>query len=898
MGFGSKLKKAFGRKKEDEKDTQNQEINVKIKEIDVNVSTKSNQNISDNVPVQNHKDFKYLNDLIQSGAKKIVLDSDIVSSGNESFDYPKGIEIRMDDFVFDGNGHTIDAKGKTRIFQCFGKNIVIKNVILKNGHHNWGGAVENNGDLTILDSTFLQNETNEYGGAIRNNAHLEVIKSIFIQNNANDDGGAIFNDEGATLTITESKFNQNKANKDGGAVKNNGDLTITESTFTQNLATRAGAIKNEANLSIKESALTKNTAKFGGAIQNFKGNFKIFNCRILDNRSENSIILNNDSLQIYNTNFIDNQSKNLISNENVEANLGVIGGEFKKNEIEEAIICNNGKSCTIDKTIFKNPNSKNIINQSDLTLINPKFEDEGKIIFNEGYLLIKKSYHDILSKIQGNGIVESDLPPDDEKYDFGHLYKLIQESSSKEIVLNNDFILQNYERDYFEGGIELDIDDLVIDGAGHVIDGNERSRIFIITGNNITLKNITFKRGHSFKSYENMENNHGGLLKINHNANIKIECCKFINANSEGHGGAIYNNANLNITKSTFSENATLFGCGGAIYNCGGKLRIIESTFIQNTANEDGGAIKNNADLEILQSAFNENIASVGGAIQNHGKLTITNSKLNKNTAKGKEYGDGGGAIQNYGDLSITDSLLCENRVLAEDYGIGGGAVRNDGILAINKSQLSKNASNYGGAIFNKNNCKITIIESIFNENMAKDVSAGAIYNLGEATINDSVFNDNTGRWSGAIYNNDGGELRISASLFKNNIAKWGGAIINEKSDLTITESIFNNNIAELYGGAIHYNGGNLIITDSTLTQNSAENGGAIFANEEGEMTVTQSMFNKNMAELHGGAVYSKNFGIKLNSCTFEDNQPENVYGKTYNGDNLDEVSYDVKINK
>ena len=47
------------------------------------------------------------------------------------------------------NGYTIDAKGKTRIFQCFGKNIVIKNVILKNGHHNWGGAVENNGDLTI-----------------------------------------------------------------------------------------------------------------------------------------------------------------------------------------------------------------------------------------------------------------------------------------------------------------------------------------------------------------------------------------------------------------------------------------------------------------------------------------------------------------------------------------------------------------------------------------------------------------------------------------------------------------------------------------------------------------------------------------------------------------------------
>lgn len=64
------------------------------------------------------KNFKYLDDLIHSGAKEIVLDSDIVLGDGEESEYEDGIRLDVDDLIIDGNGHGIDARGKARIFEC------------------------------------------------------------------------------------------------------------------------------------------------------------------------------------------------------------------------------------------------------------------------------------------------------------------------------------------------------------------------------------------------------------------------------------------------------------------------------------------------------------------------------------------------------------------------------------------------------------------------------------------------------------------------------------------------------------------------------------------------------------------------------------------------------------
>ena len=98
------------------------------------------------------ENFKYLDNLIHSGAKEIVLNSDIVLGEDEESQYLEGIELDVDELTIDGNGHAIDARRLTRIFFCTGKNIIIKNIILKNGFTKEnGGAINNNegGELTI-----------------------------------------------------------------------------------------------------------------------------------------------------------------------------------------------------------------------------------------------------------------------------------------------------------------------------------------------------------------------------------------------------------------------------------------------------------------------------------------------------------------------------------------------------------------------------------------------------------------------------------------------------------------------------------------------------------------------------------------------------------------------------
>ena len=828
----------------------------------------------DETPFQNQnnvKNFKYLDNLIHSGIKEINLDYDIILDDNEDSEYLEGITLDIDNIIIDGNGFTVDARGKTRIFKSIGNNITIKNIILKNGNAiEHGGAILNKtGKLTIVKSTLNRNKAGLAGGAIHNtgelniseselnennvgaiynrNGHLTINNSTLNKNIAND-GGAIANSNG-NLEITNSKINENTAKSDGGGITNRkGKLTINNSTLNGNTAKEnGGAIYNSGELDISESELHENTAKENsGAIENFGGNLnicnstimynksdigviynwegkliitqsiinknkinpssgaitnnenkvtiknskinenegkaiyniigitEIFDCEISNNNSLNEIISNKDYLEIYNTAFKHNKSRYIIINDTDKSNLSIFYGEFIDNNEQESLVLNSGKFCNIEKTIFENNFSdKNIINQSYLSLVSPKIEDSGKTILNEGYILIKKSSPDFESKIFGEGkfeIAES-IILNEKSFDFGYLDKKIHETTAKKIILDGDICLKNYERDFYEGGIELDIDGLVIDGDGRTIDGSNKSRIFLISGKNITLKNIKFKNGYSHRSYYNPLNNDGGAIKINHNLNITFENCEFINNTSEENGGAISNRGFLNIVGSTFDKNTAngKYGYGGGIYNDNGRLTVVESTFNDNTENGEfgyGGGISNNQGLTIIsKSTFNKNTSHKGGAIyNNYGDLNITDSILNKNVSQG--FGGGGGATyNNHGDLNITNSILKENNTENS-----GGAIKNDrGTIVISKSTINNNTSrNESGAIYNYFG-ELRISKSTINKNISHKGDGGAIYN-----------------WKG--------ELRILESEIKENTSARGGAISSEKSKYKINNSTIRDN--------------------------------------------------------------------------------------------------------
>src|SRR4030095_11809471 len=91
--------------------------------------------------------------------------------------------------------------------------LMVHNLTIANGRSGGsGGGIENNGMLTITDSTFSSNFAGPGfsvagGGGIWNSGTLTVTNSTFSGNNADYGGGGILN--GGTMTVISSTFSHN-----------------------------------------------------------------------------------------------------------------------------------------------------------------------------------------------------------------------------------------------------------------------------------------------------------------------------------------------------------------------------------------------------------------------------------------------------------------------------------------------------------------------------------------------------------------------------------------------------------------------------------------------------------------------------------------------------------------
>jgi predicted outer membrane repeat protein len=128
-----------------------------------------------------------------------------------------------------------------------------------------------------------------------------------------------------------------------------------------------------------------------------------------------------------------------------------------------------------------------------------------------------------------------------------------------------------------------------------------------------------------------------------------------------GSGGAIYAAANLSVLQSSFvkvlTNNSSAHSSGGAIafYDAGGSLdplMVVNTTFNDNSADEDGGAIAN------LLATTNQS-----------GKVMLLNDTLDSNTANGNS-GSVGGSFFN-ANSTATD-VNVSNTIFSNAGGMGG----------------------------------------------------------------------------------------------------------------------------------------------------------------------------------------------------------------------------------
>ena len=301
--------------------------------------------------------------------------------------------------------------------------------------------------------------------------------------------------------------------------------------------------------------------------------------------------------------------------------------------------------------------------------------------------------------------------------------------------------------------------------------------------------------------------NLGGIFNVKSGVTLVLTGVTLVNGNSD-YGGAIYNEGIVNIYDSTF-ENNTATVDGGAIYNNGTIEQLSSSTFKNNLAIHDGGAVYTNTDLTVdYNSVFNENTAkNEGGAIFAKAKssLTVDQTTFSENKVSEGNYVHGGAIATGTSCSLIVTGCIFEDNV----------------------ADLTKNSQ--GGAIWTQASCNVTITDSSFTNNQASR-KGGAIYtgSKNSLIIKDSTFTKNTAAYAGsnggaiAMYTN--GELSIEGDCeFIANSAANGGAIHLDRTDANITGAVFSGNDAANQGGAIYLfeSGKTVSVKNSTFTDNT-----------------------------------------------------------------------------
>ena len=154
-----------------------------------------------------------------------------------------------------------------------------KNCLLAENSAYEGGAIQNDGDLTLTDVTVTANHAQQAGGGLRNGATMS-LSNAWVTGNHSDlySGGGIHNYGKAMLTNVVIDGNRSGQSQygNGGGLFNMGTAILSQVTLSNNISYQhGGAIYNventpgAASLTLTNVTVSTNSSAAGGAIYNY-----------------------------------------------------------------------------------------------------------------------------------------------------------------------------------------------------------------------------------------------------------------------------------------------------------------------------------------------------------------------------------------------------------------------------------------------------------------------------------------------------------------------------------------------------------------------------------------------------------------------------------------------------
>ena len=607
-----------------------------------------------------------------------------------------------DDLTITGLGAdqlTISGNDAVRVFQIGSSTTgtvtaAISGLTIAHGKASNGAGILNfGGQLTVSESILKDNTaTTSEGGGIRNidGGTLVVQASTFDGNHAQNMGGGISNaSTGGAVLISDSTFVGNQTDttvpgNGGGAIyqtSTGGALTLRNSTLSQNFSfTSGGGIRSETGttLIVVNSTITQNSVSTdgsGGGGLFVLGTETLSNTIVAGNTRQTTPTPTADDI----AGTIDTAFNNLIGDAGSSGGIsdgtnGNIVGAAVANILDTTLADNGGP--TLTHALVTGSPAIDAGNNTEATDAGLTTDQRGTPFvrrFNGTVDIGAYELQPLSLIVDNNGDVS------DGNFSTGQL--TIREAielananpGADEITFGGTLFTDGTTPDVITlGGTELAItDDLTITGLGATlltISGNNVSRVFNIGSSVVALIDaLTIQDGFSAGNGGGIQNL--GSLAIT-NSTVSLN-------ESQALGGGIFNAGELVIRNSTLSENTA--SAGAAIQNdaAPATLLVENSTIVNNSASDLGGAIRNSSEATIINSTISDNTASTGGAIfaDSSNTTRIVNSTITGNSAT-----SAGGALTVTGGVSdLRNTIISGNSAAtAEEIRASGGTINAD----------------------------------------------------------------------------------------------------------------------------------------------------------------------------------------------------------------------------
>jgi len=838
--------------------------------------------------------FTSLDAKIKSADAICFIDKDYVKAdGEEAITITESISIMAEGT----NTFTIDANNNGEIFKINpGVSVFLKGIIFKNGNSDKGGAIYNEGKLTISGCTFTNNTASVAGGAIYSENNNLVVESSTFEKNSVTNG-----------------YSQNRGSQGAAIAVNGGDLKVVESTFIENQANPAswgvgGAIyTNNSAVSIRGSDFKKNKGFFGGALlfENItQKDCTIDDCTFEENQGLQGGAINIQSdagaVTIDKCDFISNSVYS--TGTGTTWSDGAMGGAIIAFDVDLTIT--NSK---FDANTLESPNTSNCYGgvayiTGSLTMDNVNLTNNINKHGPAGAIYLKSTTGD--SKIT-NCIFENNAASGN----GGAIFFYTPDNSGTLTITDNTEFKQNEA-------------------------GNTGGAILAHNGA-VNISNVSFTN--------NVANVTGGAIQARGNAETTIEDSTFDGNKANDTANAIYSDGVLTLSGNTIEGDEVEIIANGEVTSQinvnilnNGTVETNDGTYTVTAIVSDD---KNNSIADLDGIKFITNGAEVAAGynattkvyeglliLPAPGIFTVNatyNEELTVKTATIKNFkgtfqdlqtrvNNSGGVLDLPYDFAYTpelgDDAYVTGITISEDLIINGNdtVISGEGLAKIFKvmngtltlnnvticngvsQNINNGVDNNGGAIYVAADASLVAENVAFINNTAiidpdnyVYGQGGAIFAMGDVTIKEgSSFIDNFAQHGGAIYTY--GNLDVNGALFMNNIAGTdeyygiGGAILagSDGQVTTINGSSFIENSAN-DSGAIRLSGKEANISSTVFASNEAKTsqGGAIYASGV-DLTVNEnSIFMNNTAYTEGGAIYAtSNSSLVLSDSEFTNN--------------------------